>query len=266
MVYTIINDERLILKDQKIDLEKTWVIPKGAIVNWENVEFKSANGSAILILGSSNTQGGEAEFDDFKAIGLAGPDAQFGGSFEVTNHRIVNCAFLNLGSNEKDINALTFVGINGGEYDKITVKNSGDDGIEIFNSFMEMGAIRIENSADDDFDIDGGSFVVVKELTINGTEDKHHIEISGASKLTVLSFVTKDKEYDILLKDIKSSFSVNDDLAQGFFDQIQSGPGDIQQFNNYNYEEQDDLVDSQPKTQAAIYGVLGLVAGYLLKK
>lgn len=164
---------------------------QGSLVTLENVsvtaETFASDEAGVLLLGRGN----EFEFNDFVDAGY-GP-FPYGINKEGGPHKLNNVDLTGLGSNNKDLNALTLVGLHtDSTINKVDVKNSKDDGIEIFNGNVDVTNCTVDNAFDDAFDVDSGYIGNVKGLKIvSTTNTKSLIEVGGdtESRETIPNFI-----------------------------------------------------------------------------
>ena len=97
---------------------------------------------------------------------------------------------------DKEINGLSLVGVGSGTtIDHVTVKESADDGIEIWGGTVNLTNCTVENCGDDQFDIDDGYSGTVSDLTINQkTSGNAGIEMSGTTAATFIR-LTLNQDY-----------------------------------------------------------------------
>jgi predicted HicB family RNase H-like nuclease len=89
----------------------------------------------------------------------------------------------------EEVNGLSFVGVGSGTHvDNITVENASDDGVELWGGTVNLSNISITNALDDSFDIDDGYSGTVRNLTIDNTDGKAGIEMSGTTAATFDGF------------------------------------------------------------------------------
>ena len=139
---------------------------------------------AILIVGKGDN------FTDFDQIsGLE----SIPGATETVKHVMKNVTLTGLGSNDLDINALTLVNLDAThEFDKITVNDSQDDGIEIFGGSVKMSNITVQDALDDYFDTDhghSGDIINLNLIQTDGSKGKSLVECGNSKGSTTTKFV-----------------------------------------------------------------------------
>ena len=167
------------------------IVVNGGNINVKNVNFikdpNTKNPVGIIILSA----GKENSFTDFNSI--KGLESISYGSEQGVGNTMQNCDLINLGDNDKDINALTLVnlGEDNNLFENILVKNSGDDGIEIFNGSVNLHNITVEDAKDDFFDTDDGhsGYILGLNLIVNGNIKKSLIECGNSGGVTKTKFI-----------------------------------------------------------------------------
>ena len=97
---------------------------------------------------------------------------------------------------DRELNALTLCGVNAQNLNNLVVKNSADDGIEVFSGRISGSNWLIENALDDALDIDQGGVVNVANLLISQPLGQTDIEMGnktnklGGSFLSAFNVVT----------------------------------------------------------------------------
>ena len=177
---------------------KSFLVINGGTINVSNVKFVkdplTTEPVGIIIL----SNGVDKIFNDFNNY-LPLKDIKYG-SVEGSGNSMFDCDLINLGDNNLDLNALTLVNLGtDNEFNNIYVKNSGDDGIEIFGGSVDMNNIVIEDAMDDFFDTDDGhtGTIMGLKLIVNNKIKKSLIECGNSGPTTKTKFknvsVTVDK-------------------------------------------------------------------------
>ena len=138
----------------------------------------------IVIIGP-----GDSTFTDFDFIyGLE----NIAPATSQVKHTMKNVTLNNLGSNVKDVNALTLVNLdNSHTFDNITINNSQDDGIEIFGGNVNISNLTIQDAIDDYFDSDKGHSGTITNLNLIQTDPsigKSLIECGNSDGNTTTTF------------------------------------------------------------------------------
>lgn len=167
----------VVTKGSKIEAVGTALNP--IIFTSEIAELNASAAAAgqwggITILGNASTNEAESiryEVDsadeDFAYGGNGSYDTESSGTLQYV--QILNSGYAV--APEKEVNGLSLCGIGSGTVvDNIKVKDSGDDGIEIWGGKVNLTNIQIEGAQDDGFDIDSGYQGSVTNLTVTQTE------------------------------------------------------------------------------------------------
>ena len=134
-------------------LDKIYIFRDNQFKNSKETTLLRKNNTfgSILIIGFDKSYGDFTDFDQIPGLEKISP-AKF-----YVKHEMKNVTLEGLGSNEKDINALTLVNLdNTNVFENIKVINSQDDGIEIFGGSVNMNNITVQDALDDYFDTDHG--------------------------------------------------------------------------------------------------------------
>ncbi len=185
-----------IMDAQMSDIPKDGVISKLLIfrnypLNLENMTLTKKQGTlgSILVIGNDSQQYGD--FTDFKNVpGLE----SIAPASKSVQHKMNNVILKGLGNNtdDKDINALTLVNLsNNHQFNKISVIESEDDGIEIFGGSVNMSNITVADAKDDYFDTDHGHSGTISNLKLSQSSNwrgKSLIECGNKKGSTTTKF------------------------------------------------------------------------------
>ena len=192
--YTQLLDEKpddFLMDAQMSDIPENGVLDK--IFIFRNNPLNLVNRTLTRkpgTLGSILVVGQGATFNDFGQIaGLEGIES----ASQSVTHKMENVVLEGLGSDIRDINALTLVNVdNNSTFDNITVNNSQDDGIEIFGGSVNMSNITIVDAVDDYFDSDHGHSGTISNLDLKQQQSgkgKSLIECGNSKGTTTTKFV-----------------------------------------------------------------------------
>ena len=169
---------------------KSFLVINGGTINVSNVKFVkdplTTEPVGIIIL----SNGTDKNFDDFNDYPPL-KDIKYG-SVQGSGNKMIDCDLIDLGDNNKDLNALTLVNLGTDNmFNSISVKNSGDDGIEIFGGSVNMTNITIEDAQDDFFDTDDGHTGTILGLTLIVSDkiEKSLIECGNSGPTTTTKFL-----------------------------------------------------------------------------
>jgi len=86
---------------------------------------------------------------------------------------------------DKELNGISMVGVGSGTtVNHITIKNSADDCFELWGGTVNMSDVNVSNCEDDQFDIDDAFSGTVTNLTANQTKGCSAVEMSGTTAAT----------------------------------------------------------------------------------